>query len=1087
MFLRLAFFVFGITLAAACAADAQEEPRIEIVPESRPWSRVWSVAFSPDGKTALSGSQDSTLRLWDLAGGREIRTFLGHSGGVVSVAIAPDSKTALSGGLDKTLRLWDLANGRELKKFEGHSDRITSVAIAPDGKIALSGSADKTLRLWDLASGREIRKFDGHSAWVTSVAIAPDGKTALSAGCDFANGRCVRGSLRLWDLAGGAEIKKFEGYPLFTSVAIAPDTKTALSKVCDDEYGEEFGTCTLRLWDLASGREIKKFEGRSGPVAFAPDGKTALSGGGDNTLSLWDLASGREIKKFVGHSDAVTSVAFSPDGETVLSGSADRTLRLWDLASGREIKRFEGYSRHAGPVAIAPDGKTALSGGGDKTLRLWDLASGREIKRFEGRSGPIAFSPDGKTVLFGACDEHDAGATWNCVRGSLRLWDLASGVEIKRFEGHSAQVSSIVVSPDGKTALSGSYDKTLRLWDLASGREIKTFEGHSFWVSSVAFSQDGKTALSGSIDKTLRVWDLASGREIKKFVGHSSGVTSVAIAPDGRTALSGSHDKTLRLWDLDSGVVIKAFEGHSKSVSSVAIAPDGKTALSGSEDKTVRLWDLASGREIKTFEGHSESVYFVAFALDGKAALSGSSDGTVRLWDLRRGELLVTLLTSRDGDQLTITPAGFYAASGKDVDKMLHVVRGFETYSILEFYEHLNRPDLVAERLMGDPDSKYHNAAYQLSLDKILQSGKAPKLERLDNRESVEGGKLRLAVRLTDQGGGIGEKVIWRVNGTVQGKTTALGPSGPVRTGRDAVLEQELQVDSTIKSEIEVVAYNGKGLLATEPLRMSFDPVQGRVQEWTAQARVAPASAWAENSQSVAGCSLQVKPEFTSLSEVSPYFIDALIAAEDPNFYTHTPEQAPRFYAAYKSAQELAKIKISAIRLYELYKFAQGVTDIPNNISQEEERALEIIAEAKKNPMPPTSNKDVIGFQLARCVNSRYGFSDEREFSLLIRIERDFRKCTILELYVNQTYLGRHLYGVSAASQAYFGKRIKDLTLSEAAFLAGLFKNPAEFSSSSKGLKRRNEVLDIMVQTGKITSAQAEAAKTEPLDLKPNL
>jgi WD40 repeat protein len=123
--------------------------------------------------------------------------------------------------------------------------------------------------------------------------------------------------------------------------------------------------------------------------------------------------------------------------------------------------------------------------------------------------------------------------------------------------------------------------------------------------------------------------------------------------------------------------------------------------------------------------GHSSPVNSVAFAPDGKTALSGSSDGTVRVWDLRRGELMVTLLDSRDGDQLAITPAGFYAASGKGVDKMLHVVRGFETYSILQFQEHLNRPDLVAERLKGDPDSKYRNAASELNLDKILQPGKA--------------------------------------------------------------------------------------------------------------------------------------------------------------------------------------------------------------------------------------------------------------------------------------------------------------------------------------------------------------------------
>jgi WD40 repeat protein len=137
MFLRLAFFVLGITLAAASVADAQERPRIKIVRHLDQSHWIWSVAISTDGKTALSGSQDNTLRLWDLAGGREIRKFVGHSEPVQSVAFAPDGKTALSGSLDNTLRLWDLVSGREIRKFEGPGG-VTSVAFAPDGKTALS-------------------------------------------------------------------------------------------------------------------------------------------------------------------------------------------------------------------------------------------------------------------------------------------------------------------------------------------------------------------------------------------------------------------------------------------------------------------------------------------------------------------------------------------------------------------------------------------------------------------------------------------------------------------------------------------------------------------------------------------------------------------------------------------------------------------------------------------------------------------------------------------------------------------------------------------------------------------------------------
>ncbi len=459
------------------------------------------VAICPDGRTALSGSQDMTMKLWDLASGEVLRTFTRHNGYVWCVAIAPDGRTALSGSgsHDKTLKLWDLASGKELRTFSGHSEDVMSVAIAPDGRTALSGSFDKTLKLWDLASGKELRTFTGHSGPVISVAIAPDGRTALSA-----------------------------------------------------------GGMTLKLWDLASGKELRTFTGHDGVsrVAIAPDGRTALSSGRDRTLKLWDLASGKELRTFTGHSEIVLEHRLCPGRPNCALGECRRAAEALGPGQRKRAARFfNGHSDRVTSVAIAPDGRTALSGSFDETLKLWDLASGQEPRT---------------------------------------------------FTGHSGSVFSVAIAPDGRTALSGSYDKTLKLWDLASGKELRTFTGHSGYVISVAIAPDGRTALSRSRDNELKLWDLASGKELRTFTGHSSGVSSVAIAPDGRTVLSGGADNTLKLWDLTSGKELRNFTGHSGSVYSVAIAPDGRTALSRSHDKTLKLWDLASGKELRTFTGRSD-------------------------------------------------------------------------------------------------------------------------------------------------------------------------------------------------------------------------------------------------------------------------------------------------------------------------------------------------------------------------------------------------------------------------------------------------------------------------------------------------
>ena len=578
---------------------------------------VVSVAIAPDDRTALSGSVDKTLKLWDLASGNELRTFVGHSNLVTSVAIAADGRTALSGSYDKTLKLWDLASGRELRTiFTEHSHVVNTVAIAPDGQTALSGGHDKTLRLWDLANGKEIRKiFTGHSGRVTSVAIAPDGRTALSGGWDE--------TLKLWDLASGKELRTFTGHSGgVTSVAIAPDGRTALSGSYDK---------TLKLWDLASGKELRTFTGHSGElvcVAIAPDGRTALSGSVDNTLKLWDLATGKELRAFTGHSGMVGGVAIAPDGRTALSGSYDKTLKLWVLPTGGEPRAFVGHSDWVTGVAIAPDGRTAISGSRDRTLKLWDLATGKELRIFTGHSEgvySVAIAPDGRTALSGSGDK------------TLKLWDLASGKELRTFTGHSDLVSSVAIAPDGRTALSASYDRTLKLWDLAEGKELRTFTGQSNELYSVAIASDGRTALSGSYDSTLKLWDLATGMELRTFTGHSREVRSVAFAPDGRTALSGSSDNTLKLWDLASGKELHTYTGHSHEVYKLAIAPDGRTALSADIDRTLKLWDLVNGKELRTLTGHSGTVSTIAIAPDCRTVLFGSYDRTLMLWDFTRG------------------------------------------------------------------------------------------------------------------------------------------------------------------------------------------------------------------------------------------------------------------------------------------------------------------------------------------------------------------------------------------------------------------------------------------------------------------
>jgi len=205
------------------------------------------------------------------------------------------------------------------------------------------------------------------------------------------------------------------------------------------------------------------------------------------------------------------------------------------------------------------------------------------------------------------------------------------GRSLWTLEGHTHYVESVCFSPDGRYALSGSWDCTLRLWEVASGQEVRCFKGHTSPVISVGFSLDGRYALSGSRDQTLRLWEVASGREVRCW--YTDSVGSVCFSPDGRYALLGCWDQPLRLWEVASGQEVRYFEGHTSPVESVCFSPDGRYALSGSWDQTLRLWEVASGREVRCLKRHTASVQSVCFSSDGRYALSGSDDRTLQLWE----------------------------------------------------------------------------------------------------------------------------------------------------------------------------------------------------------------------------------------------------------------------------------------------------------------------------------------------------------------------------------------------------------------------------------------------------------------------
>jgi WD40 repeat protein len=315
------------------------------------------------------------------------------------------------------------------------------------------------------------------------------------------------------------EVRRFSGHEgVVWSVAFAPDGHRAISGGSDD---------AVRLWNVETGQEVRRFQtgGHSLCVAFSANG-SRIAWGTNHFAVVYDLQNDQQLAEINGEYGLgrISSVAFSPDGNTLLTGSTGGPARLWDIATMQEIRRFEPMDRNADPfggtapravnrAVFSPDGRLVLCGTGF-VLSTWDVRSGQQVREFQGENtnaDRAVFSSRGQYLL--------AGANWSAP---VQMWDVQSGQEVGRFVGHPGGAEAIAFLPGDRRILTGSSGEqtrvdpggegfreySVRLWDVNTGKETYRFEGHNGPVSCIAVSPDGNYALTASQDSTIRLWRL---------------------------------------------------------------------------------------------------------------------------------------------------------------------------------------------------------------------------------------------------------------------------------------------------------------------------------------------------------------------------------------------------------------------------------------------------------------------------------------------------------------------------------------------------------------------------------------------------
>ncbi len=642
-----------------------------------------SVCISPNGlRVAVAGgAKETAIRVFDVAGGREVQVLADHTAAVRSLAFAADNRTLVSASADKTARLADVG---VLTVLEAHAGGVTGLAYHSNGTQAISGGADKTVKLWDLTKGTVLKTFGPLTDPVTAVAFSRD---YLQVGA--AAGKLVK----VWTLADGKEVQTLTHPAVVSSLSFNGDKARLVTGAADN---------LARVWDVAGGKELQAFP-HAGPVsgvAFHPTQPALVTASADKTVTVQALSATRVV---AASATALRAVTVIPAQTHVITAGDDKLAVLWNLNTGVKERTFEGATGILNAVAVSKNGLMVATGGADATVRVYTFADAKLVGQFKatGAVRGLAFSPNNLT-LAAACDDKSI-ITWNAVFTPGQPASADFGRPLQTY-AHDGAVHEVTFSADSTLIYSAGADKAVKQWKIASEAPIKTFS-HPREVDAVAFDPKGAVLATGCHDGNVRLFDLAKGTVLKDIKAHApqpkpanetNPVYCVVWNPAGTQVLSGSKDASLRLWDAAGGTLVKEFKaykekdfpkGHKEPVFCAAFSPDGKTIASGSAglERTIKIWNVADGSVIHDLvnpnlklpagsppQSHPGWIYGLRFTSDGKYLVSvGEAPkrrGYLAVWNVADGKLLYgeelalgslySLSLSPDGKQIALA-AGY--------------------------------------------------------------------------------------------------------------------------------------------------------------------------------------------------------------------------------------------------------------------------------------------------------------------------------------------------------------------------------------------------------------------------------------------
>ncbi len=544
---------------------------------------VKDIAFTPDGTTLVSASDDKTIRVWDWESGVTLRTLRGfqgpgNEGKVFAVAVSPDGKTVAAGGYfgegfgDKPpygdIRLFDLSTGKIRAVLKGIEYPVYDVAFSPNGAFLAAGEQEGFVYVWqrddaDPTGWKPFTKLDADSRALLQVAFLDGGKRIAATTKD--NG------IRLWEMPSGQEIAIAEAEPLRDTPVRA--------------------------------------------LAVAPDGATFATGNDDGVVQIWNAAGGKLVREMPRQEFLVGSLTFAAGGERLVASCGyrctdkNRTV-VWTVADAKQVLEFRGHNGTVYASAASPDGTLVATAGGLRhPIRLWDPLTGEEKHVLQGVGEPVksvGIDPAGASIAWGTLEPCPDRISCPEVMGALAdvldLPTLASFFEAPHaLEGDGAAYKRAVLAANGWTlqAAAGG-DENLDNAVLKIGHDGKTSEivndaGNGYLHAAFSLVGDGSRLVTGGSDGTLIEYDAGTARQAGEFLGgHTGEVNAIAISEKAGLMVTGSADQTIRLWNLETRELIVSMFFAGKEF--VIWMPQGYYYSSDEGDKFIG-WHVNQGRD----------------------------------------------------------------------------------------------------------------------------------------------------------------------------------------------------------------------------------------------------------------------------------------------------------------------------------------------------------------------------------------------------------------------------------------------------------------------------------------------------------